>query len=142
MDIVTALLILGVQGILESDVKLRSELIKQKQRRAPFFDMLLQSVGRRKVVEEKRKRKTRGMLYKGWRTCRRFVKQPSQQILPALSTATWCHQAGCLVATPAAAQVTTPTSVATPRESGPMWTWLGTRMKFPCLKLNTQGNNR
>ena len=62
MDIVTALLILGVQGILESDVKLRSELIKQKQRRAPVFDMLLQSVGRRKVVEEKRERKTRGML--------------------------------------------------------------------------------
>ena len=81
MDIVTALLILGVQGILESDVKLRSELIKQKQRRAPVFDMFLQSVGRRKVVEEKRERKTRGMLCKGWRTCRRFVKQPSQQIL-------------------------------------------------------------
>ena len=66
----------------------------------------------------------------------RSLQQPSQQILattflPALSTTTWCHQAGCLVATPAAAQVTTH-----------MWTWLGTRMKFPCLKLKTQGNYR
>ena len=60
-----------------------------------------------------------------------------------LSTTTWCHQAavqGCMMATPAARPVTTPTSGVTPRLSGPMWTWPGPRMSFPGLKWSTQGN--